>query len=139
MDPLIGASLTQLGGGILGSIFAPSASKKATVQLNYEKKLREWKAQQIAAALKPKTPYYTSGNLPQLGDTSMRAVMGNLASRLGPDMMAKWGINPAVPALAAPRAPVVGTGPNPGAVQPGYPQLDQSFPGQQMLLRRYGL
>jgi hypothetical protein len=98
-----------------------------------------WKAGQIASALKPKTPYYTSGNLPQLGDTSMRAVMGNLASRLGPEMMAKWGINPTVAPLAAPRQIQPGTIPPPGMVQPGYPQLQQQFPGQQRLLSRYGL
>lgn len=151
MDPLIGAGLLDLGGGILKGIFSPSVSKQLRLQRENEQKLREWSAGKITASLRPKTPYYTSGNLPQLGDASMRAVMGNLASRLGPEMLAKWGINPAVPALA-PKIPVT-TGqrppmqfpyqppptappPLPGPLPlPGQPQ----FPGQQMLLSRYGL
>jgi len=91
-----------------------------------------WKAGKVTSALKPTTPYYQSGNLPQLGDASMRAVMGNLAQRMGPEMMAKWGISPMAPAPQTVMPPV-------GPMAPGMRPPAQGFPGQEILMRRYGL
>lgn len=128
MGPLIGAALVKTGGDLLGSLFAPSPAKKLRLQRENEQKLREWSAGKITGALKPATPYYSSGNLPQLGSTAMSAVMGNLMQRLGPEMLAKWGINPTP-------SPVTTPSPLPnytvGGVKPG-------FPGQDVLLKRYG-
>lgn len=133
MDPLLGASLIQTGGGLLGALFSPSVKKQLKWQRESDQKQMAWKAGQIASTLKPQAPYYQSGNLPQLGDASMRAIMGNLAQRMGPEMMAKWGINPMTP----PVAPAVtgGMPPRLGPVRP--PMPTQGFPGQDMLLRRY--
>lgn len=127
MDPLIGAALIKTGGDLLGSLFAPSPKKKLKWQRESDQKQMAWKAGQIASTLKPATPYYQSGNLPQLGDASMRAVMGNLAQRMGPELMAKWGINPMAPAPVAPAAAPVGAMPRPA----------RGFPGQEILMRRY--
>jgi len=135
MDPLLGSALIQTGGQLVGALFSPSVKKQLKWQRESEQKQMAWKAGKITSALKPTTPYYQSGNLPQLGDASMRAVMGNLAQRMGPEMMAKWGISP----MAPPVAPTV-----PGAMPPQLgparpPMPAQGFPGQDMLLRKYGL
>ena len=135
MDPLIGAGLIKTGGDLLGALFAPSVKKKLKWQRESDQKQMAWKAGQITNTLKPTTPYYQSGNLPQLGDASMRAVMGNLAQRMGPEMMAKWGISPMAPAVA-PTVPGV-MPPQLGPARP--PMPTQGFPGQDMLLRKYGL
>ena len=133
MDPLLGSALIQTGGQLLGALFSPSVKKQLKWQRESEQKQMAWKAGQITNTLKPQTPYYQSGNLPQLGDASMRAVMGNLAQRMGPEMMAKWGISPMAPAVAP--APV------PQATPPVTPAgaVGGQFPGQDMLLRKYGL
>jgi len=132
MDPLIGASLISTGGGLLEALFSPSVKKQLKWGRESEQKMADWRAGKIASTLKPTTPYYTSGNLPQLGDASMRAVMGNLAQRMGPEMMAKWGINPMAPPAPQTVAPPVG--PMVPGVRPPMP----GFPGQEVLLKRYG-
>jgi hypothetical protein len=119
---------------LISGLFAPSVKKKLKWQRESDQKQMAWKAGQVASTLKPKTPYYQSGNLPQLGDASMRAVMGNLMQRLGPEMLAKWGINP----MAPPAAPVVAPPPMAGPVTPAG-AIGGQFPGQDMLLRKYGL
>jgi len=136
MDPLIGAALIKTGGDLLSGLFAPSPKKKLKWQRESEQKQMAWKAGQITNTLKPQTPYYQSGNLPQLGDASMRAVMGNLAQRMGPEMMAKWGINPMAPPPVAPAPQTVM--PPVGPMVPGMRPPAQGFPGQEVLLRRYG-
>jgi len=133
MDPLIGAALIKTGGDLISGLFAPSVKKKLKWQRESEQKQMAWKAGQITNTLKPQTPYYQSGNLPQLGDASMRAVMGNLAQRMGPEMMAKWGISPMAPAVA-PAVP----GAMPPQLGPARPPMPvQGFPGQDILMRRY--
>ena len=135
MDPLLGSALIQTGGQLLGALFSPSVKKQLKWQRESAQKQMAWKAGQVTSALKPTTPYYQSGNLPQLGDASMRAIMGNLAQRMGPEMMAKWRINP----MAPPVAPAV-PGAMPPQLGPARPPMPmQGFPGQDMLLRRYGL
>jgi hypothetical protein len=135
MDPLLGSALIQTGGGLLGALFSPSVKKQLKWQRESDQKQMAWKAGKIASTLKPQTPYYSSGNLPQLGDASMRAIMGNLAQRMGPELMAKWGINP----MAPPVAPANVTGGMPPQLGPAQPPMPtQGFPGQDMLLRKYG-
>jgi hypothetical protein len=121
------AALVQTGSGLLGALVAPSEKKKLQWERENAQKMADWKSERVTSILKPKTPYYTSGNLPQLGDASMRAVMGNLAQRLGPEMMAKWGISPMAP--AAPVPPALPAGPR------TFPA--QGFPGQDILMKRY--
>ena len=128
MDPLLGSALIQTGGGLLNALFAPSPAKKLRLERENAQKMATWQAGKITSALKPTAPYYQSGNLPQLGDASMRAVMGNLAQRMGPEMMARWGINPTVPPAQAP-VPAVNIPRN----------LPTGFPGQDILLKRYGM
>ena len=137
MDPLIGAALIKTGGDLISGLFAPSVKKKLKWQRESEQKQMAWKAGQVTSALKPTMPYYQSGNLPQLGDASMRAVMGNLAQRMGPEMMAKWGISPMAPAPVAPAPQTVM--PPVGPMAPGIRPPAQGFPGQDVLLRRYGM
>ena len=133
MDPMTLASLIQTGSGLLGALFTPSPKKQMKWQRESDQKQMAWKAGKVTSALKPTTPYYQSGNLPQLGDASMRAVMGNLAQRMGPEMMAKWGISPMAPAVA-PTVP----GAMPTQLGPAQPPMPvQGFPGQNMLLKRY--
>ena len=133
MDPMTLASLIQTGSGLLGALFTPSPKKQMKWQRESDQKQMAWKAGKITSTLKPTTPYYQSGNLPQLGDASMRAVMGNLAQRMGPEMMAKWGISPMAPAVA-PTVP----GAMPPHLGPARPPMPvQGFPGQNMLLKRY--
>jgi hypothetical protein len=135
MGPLVASALIKTGGDLLSGLFAPSPKKKMQWERENAQKMATWRAGQVTSALKPQTPYYTSGNLPQLGTASMQAVMGNLARRMGPELMAKWGINPAVTPPPAP-APV----PNytVGGMKPGFPgQVPQGFPGQEILMRRY--
>ena len=132
MDPMTLASLIQTGSGLLGALFTPSPKKQMKWQRESDQKQMSWKAGKVTSALKPTTPYYQSGNLPQLGDTSMRAVMGNLAQRMGPEMMAKWGISPMAPAPQTVMPPV-------GPMAPGMRPPAQGFPGQEILMRRYGL
>jgi len=136
MDPVITAALAKTGGDLIASLFAPSVKKQLKWQRESEQKQAAWKAGQVASALKPATPYYQSGNLPQLGSAAMQAVMGNLAQRMGPELMAKWGINPAAAPVQAQAAPLVGMPGRP--VIPGMAQQPQGFPGQELLLRRYG-
>ena len=140
MDPLIGAALVKTGGDLISGLFAPSPKKKLQWERENAQKMATWKAGQVTSALKPTTPYYQSGNLPQLGTASMQAVMGNLAQRFGPELMAKWGINPMAPAPAAPGGmpPQLGPARLPMPAAPMAPPA-QGFPGQDMLLRRYGL
>ena len=126
MDPLLGSALIQTGGGLLNALFAPSPAKKLRLERENAQKMATWQAGKITSALKPTAPYYQSGNLPQLGDASMRAVMGNLAQRMGPELMAKWGISPT---MAPPLAPATA----PGLPPPNLP----AFPGQDLLLKRY--
>lgn len=126
MDPLIGASLVNLGGGFLNALLQPSLSKQLRLQRESDQKQADWSAGRVTAALKPQTPYYQSGNLPQLGTASMQAVMGNLAQRLGPEVLAKWGINPAVPAPAP-------------AQPPAAPPQAPRFAGEDRLRKRYGV
>ena len=136
MNPLISSALIKTGGDLLGALFAPSVKKKLKWQRESDQKMADWQAGKITSTLKPATPYYQSGNLPQLGDASMRAVMGNLMQRLGPEMLAKWGINPMAPPAPAPAVPAPAATPatpyGPMSRQP------QGFPGQDVLLRRYG-
>lgn len=143
MDPLIGAALVKTGGDLISGLFAPSPKKKMQWERENAQKMATWKAGQVTSALKPTTPYYQSGNLPQLGTASMQAVMGNLAQRFGPELMAKWGISPTAPPAPAPASPG-GMPPQLGPARlpmPAAPmaQPAQGFPGQDMLLRRYGL
>ena len=142
MNPFAAASLIQTGGGLLGALFAPSPAKKLRLERESAQKMADWRAGKIASTLKPKTPYYQSGNLPQLGDASMRAVMGNLAQRMGPELMAKWGINPMAQPAPAPQTVMPPVGPMVPGVRPpmqGFPGQPQGFPGQEILARRYGL
>lgn len=129
---LVGSALIKTGGDLLGALFAPSVKKQLKWQRESEQKQMAWKAGQVASTLKPKTPYYQSGNLPQLGDASMRAVMGNLMQRLGPEMLAKWGINP----MAQPTAPAPAA--TPATPYGPMARPPQGFPGQEILARRYG-
>jgi hypothetical protein len=133
MDPLLGSALIQTGGQLLGALFSPSVKKQLKWQRESEQKQMAWKAGQITNTLKPTTPYYQSGNLPQLGDASMRAVMGNLAQRMGPEMMAKWGISPMAPPAPAPQTVMPPVGP----MAPGMRPPMRGFPGQDILMRRY--
>ena len=136
MDPLIGAALVKTGGDLLGSLFAPSTKKKLKWERESAQKMADWQAGKITSTLKPATPYYQSGNLPQLGSTAMSAVMGNLMQRLGPEMLAKWGINPMAPPAPAVPAPQT-VMPPVGPMAPGVRPPMQGFPGQDVLLRRY--
>lgn len=142
MAPLAGlplAALITTGGGLLEALFSPSEKKKLKWQTDAMKGMEGWRAGQIESRLKPKTPYYQSGNLPQLGATSMQAVMGNLMQRLGPETLAKWGINPQ--AQQAPRVPQQmppQQAPMLPGPMPGGPQATGGFPGQELLLRKYG-
>jgi len=144
IDPVVGAALVKTGGDLISALFAPSPKKKMQWERESAQKMGDWRAGKITSTLKPKTPYYTSGNLPQLGDASMRAVMGNLAQRMGPEMMAKWGISPMAPPAPAPQTVVPPVGPStqkfyPPVAAAGLPGQPQGFPGQDILMRRYGL
>jgi len=135
MDPFLGASLVNLGGGVLDAIFSPSQKKQLKWQRESDQKMADWQAGKLQQ-IKPRNPYYESGNLPQLGDSAMKAVMGNLMSRLGGDTLSKWGIGPTAAPAQAPATQV----PPPAAMPPGpMPQRPRGFPGQDILMRRYGV
>jgi hypothetical protein len=114
--------------GLLGALFTPSYKKQLALQVQAQEALKNWQLQQAATTLKPKTPYYQSPYLPALGDTTMRAVMGNLLQRMGPELLAKWGINPTV---STPAAPATATGPA--------PNLPTGPASANLLLQKYGL
>lgn len=140
MDPMTLSALITTGSGLLGALMTPSPKKKMQWERENAQKMATWQAGQVTSTLKPKTPYYQSGNLPQLGAASMQAVMGNLMQRFGPEMLAKWGINPAVqPPTAAAPAPPAGQAFIPPPAAPAGPMArqPQGFPGQEILLKRY--
>jgi len=79
-----GASLLS---SLLGGLFAGKEKEK---ERKYAEKLR----QETINALKPSVPYFQSNALPWLSDIIQRAVLGNLESRVGQDILTRWGINP---------------------------------------------
>jgi len=128
MDPLLLASIVQAGGGLLGGLFGgASKAQEAKLQLRNAEALKQWEINKAASTLKPTTSYYQSPYLPALGETTMRAIMGNLAQRMGPDLLSKWGINTAAPFKQTP------------AVGPTYPAPQAQPADQNLLLKKYGL
>jgi hypothetical protein len=88
---LLGSGATGLLGGI-GQALAAAAERRQ------KEKLIQWQLAQAKANLTPqalsKQGMYVNPYSQQVTDAYMNSVMGNLASKLGPDTLAKWGINP---------------------------------------------
>jgi len=130
MDPLTLSSLISLGGGLIKGLISPSPKKQLKWQRESDQQMSDWQAGKIESKLKPALPYYQSGNLPMLGGNAMAAVMGNLAQRLGPEMLAKWGITlPQQPGQLPPSRPATPLLPE--------PRRPRGFPGQDILMQRY--
>lgn len=121
MDPLLLSVLAQAGGGLLSALFGESNAQKLQDQVNAQEQLKKFQIGQVQNLMKPTQPQYINPYASQLGTSTMQAIMGNLANRMGPDLLAKWGINPAVTPQSGLSTPAV-------AAEP-----------QAVLLRKYGL
>ena len=127
MNPLLIASLAQAGGGLLSSIFGESYDQKLQAQEAAQEKLKSYSLG-LANTLKPKQALYVNPYASQLGTSSMQAVMGNLAQRFGPELMAKWGIGSPT---------VTGTSSTPNTNGGGQPPVGSA--AAQLLLKKYNL
>jgi hypothetical protein len=88
MDPgtamLVAGGLSALVGGLKGG--GQKFDKKQAAWLEKIGHERE-------TLLKPKTPYYETKSVPYMSDLAQRLIMGNLSTRLGGDLLKKYGIN----------------------------------------------
>lgn len=95
--PLVGAALITGASGLLSSLFSKDKEKE---QYKYQSKLaeeeRRWREQmqnKAVTSLKPQKEYYESGAVPYLSNLMQKLALGNVGSRLSPDMLKKWGID----------------------------------------------
>ena len=83
---LFASLASSLGGGILGGIGQYLTEKE-------KRKYAEKQAAALREAMKPQVPYYETQAVPYLSNLMQKVVLGNLASRLGDEMLKKWGID----------------------------------------------
>lgn len=171
--PLVGAALITGASGLLSSLFSKDKEKE---QYKYQSKLaeeeRRWREQmqnKAVTSLKPQKEYYESGAVPYLSNLMQKLALGNVGSRLSPDMLKKWGIDlgdisktvgldqpysqtpDAQRYYGAPKTPAIGTmgSEEESGGRAGVPGMYVGMPGMNMggvsnilineLMKRYGL
>lgn len=97
MDPTIIKALITAGASLLQGIFGGVAKSQ---ELKWQQKLleqqRQWKQedlQKALALLRPTVPLFEPPTLPALNYAVQKAVLGNLQTRLGQELLDKWGLN----------------------------------------------
>ena len=140
MDPLTMMAISTALSSVIGGLAGGSRDKKAMERQKQQQGWLEKIGAQRTASLKPEVPYYQTRAVPYLSDMVQRAVMGNMGTHLGGDLLKKYGIDLSDYQNVAGLNKPYSQNPEVSKYYPGYSQPQTGTPNQglrERLLRRY--
>jgi len=140
IDPVTATAIATALSSVIGGLAGGSRDKKAMERQKQQQGWLEKIGAQRTASLKPEVPYYQTRAVPYLSDMVQRAVMGNMGTHLGGDLLKKYGIDLSDYQNVAGLNKPYSQNPEVSKYYPGYSQPQTGTPNQglrERLLRRY--
>ena len=140
IDPVTATAIATALSSVIGGLAGGSKDKKAMERQKQQQGWLEKIGAQRTASLKPEVPYYQTRAVPYLSDMVQRAVMGNMGTYLGGDLLKKYGIDLSDYQNVAGLNKPYSQNPEVSKYYPGYSQPQTGTPNQglrERLLRRY--